>query len=331
MLKLDITAASAGQRANKFLQKYLDNAQSSFIYKMIRKKNIVLNDKKMDGSEILSEGDEIKLYLADETISKFRKNESTDTDISSFSLPKLKILYQNKDIMAVHKPAGVLSQKSKTDDISINEQILSYCKTNGIIDEKAAFTPSVCNRLDRNTTGIILAGISLKGSQYLSQKLKDRSADKFYFTIVKGIFPKNIKCEAYITKDQNNNKSTILSKEEYNHLNNEDKNKYLPVKTGFSLISTNGTYSLIKVKLYTGKSHQIRAHLNFMGYPVVGDGKYGDIQVNRYFRDKYSLKYHLLHSGIFIIDDIIINDELPDIFTKICKKEGLDTSGCFLQ
>ncbi len=331
MLKLDITAASAGQRANKFIQKYLDNAPSSFIYKMIRKKNIVLNDKKMNGNEILKEGDSIKLYLADDTISKFRKKEFSDSNTKPIDLPKLKILYKNQDIMAVHKPLGVLSQKSKSDDISINEQILAYCIDNGIIDKDTTFTPSVCNRLDRNTTGIILAGISLRGSQYLSQKLKDRTADKYYFTIVKGVFPADIDAHAYITKEQSNNKSFILSPNEYNCLKDEEKNIYSYVHTGFKNISTNGKYSLIKVKLFTGKSHQIRAHLSFLGYPVVGDGKYGDIQVNRYFRDKYSLKNHLLHSGVFIIDDIVINDELPENFKKICEKEGLDTLGCFLQ
>lgn len=192
MTELKISERDSGQRLNKFLMKYLNQAPSSFLYKMLRKKNIVLNGKRAKGDEILCTDDDIKLFLSDDTISKFRNcghggsnQTGRNADISPDTLH---VLYRDADIMAVHKPAGILSQKSKEDDYSVNECIIDYCRKYGVLDDRAleTFTPSVCNRLDRNTSGIILAGISLSGSQNLAQILRDRLADKYYYTVVAG-------------------------------------------------------------------------------------------------------------------------------------------------
>ena len=336
MVEINIKDSEAGQRLNKYLLKYLNQATSSFIYKMLRKKNIVLNDKKAKGDELLKTGDNIKLYLSDDTISKFRvntfagKNGSTSGKHSFVNdLTKhLKILYENQDIMAVHKEPGVLSQKADKTDYSINEAILDYVTSNDKYSIDDTFTPSVCNRLDKNTSGIILAGITLKGSQFLSKVLKDRSIDKFYYTIVKGSFKKKMTCKAYISKDREKNLSEVLSIDEYNELSkgkNFDSKAYSLINTEFIPISICNNNTLLKIKLITGKSHQIRAHLKFLGYPVAGDMKYGNKQYNKYLYDKYNLKNHLLHAGeVHLTDDITIIDPLPDMFIKICKGEGLN-------
>ncbi len=332
MVEINVKDNESGQRLNKFLLKYLNQATSSFIYKMLRKKNIVLNDKKAAGDEILSSGDNIKLYLSDDTINKFRRvdnngaisgNQSYIMDLSK----KLKILYEDKDIIAVHKEPGDLSQKAEKKDYSINEAIVDYISNNDRFDHSDTFKPSVCNRLDKNTSGIILAGITLKGSQYLSRVLKDRELDKFYFTIVKGDFPKTMTCHAYISKDSAKNLSTVYSEEEYKKLSqNSDFNQkdYSFIKTQFIPISSNNGNTFLKIKLITGKSHQIRAHLKYLGYPMAGDMKYGNKSYNSYMKEKYKLKTHLLHAGIVKLnDDVTINDPLPEIFVKICKGEGL--------
>lgn len=337
MVEINIMDNESGQRLNKFLMKYLSVAPSSFIYKMIRKKNIVLNDKKAKGDEILSAGDSVKLYLSDETISNFRGSakaahkgemasagKSKATELSK----NLKILYEDKDIMAVHKEVGVLSQKAKSEDYSINEAIVDYVASCDRYQHSETFKPSVCNRLDKNTSGIILAGITLKGSQYLSRALKDRSLDKYYYTIVKGSFTERITCQAYISKDSDKNKSSVISVEEYNRLSKENgfnPKDYSPIKTEFIPVSTNGRSSLLKIKLITGKSHQIRAHLKYLGYPMAGDIKYGNKSYNSYMKEKYKLSTHLLHAGIVqLSDEVTINDPLPDIFVRICQGEGLE-------
>lgn len=332
MKEFKINANEAGQRFDKYLKKLLKEANTSFIYKMLRKKNIVLNDKKAAGDEILSLGDNIKLYLSDDTINKFRKNDNNGAVAGNQSFIKnlsknIRILYEDKDIIAVHKEPGILSQKADKNDYSINEAIVDYVSINDRFEHSETFKPSVCNRLDKNTSGIILAGITLKGSQYLSRVLKDRELDKFYFTIVKGNFPKAMTCQAYISKDSAKNLSTVYSEEEYKQLcrtNSFNPKDYSFIKTQFIPVSSNKDNTLLKIKLITGKSHQIRAHLKYLGFPVAGDMKYGNKSYNSYMKDKYNLKSHLLHAGIVKLnDEVTINDPLPEIFVKICKGEGL--------
>lgn len=340
MKELIVSRTDEGQRINKYLLKYLGSAPSSFIYKMMRKKNITLNGSKVKGDEILKENDSIKLFLSDETISNFqneKNNSNANTNISANNA-NLKIddriLYIDDDILVVDKPVGVLSQKADKNDYSINEAIIEYCLHKNIIDNKmlATFKPSVCNRLDRNTSGIIFAGISLKGSKYLGSILKDRTMDKYYFTIVNGVLDKKLDCDGYITKDSNKNVSKVISKECYQKLKSEIKNDYTYINTSFVPVSSNGKFTLLKIKLITGKTHQIRAHLKHLGYPVLGDVKYGNECINRLMREKYKLKNHLLYAGEVIIydypfsndiKDLIIKAKMPDTFEKICKAEGL--------
>lgn len=363
MVEIIIKDSESGQRLNKYLLKYLNQATSSFVYKMLRKKNIVLNDKKAQGDELLACGDNIKLYLADDTIAKFRtgsivkdkainkiagdekaannsaikkrcadKSGATGATNGEHRFVKdltrnLRILYEDKEIMAVHKDAGILSQKADKNDYSINEAIVDFIRVSDKYEKVDTFTPSVCNRLDRNTSGIVLAGITLKGSQFLSKALKDRTVDKYYYTVVKGVFKSRLTCQAYLAKNKDKNLSRVYSVEEYMKLSkdkNFDDKAYQMIKTEFIPISSNNNNTLLKIKLITGKSHQIRAHLKYMGYPVAGDIKYGDKKYNNYLKDKYGLKYHLLHAGeVRLSDDVVIKDPLPDIFMKICKGEGL--------
>ncbi|MBR1815546.1 MAG: RluA family pseudouridine synthase [Lachnospiraceae bacterium] len=350
MKEVIISGRFAGQRLNKFLMKYLNNAPSSFVYKMLRKKNIKLNEKKADGSEILSAGDNVKLYLSDDTIEKFQgspKNKSREIDLPEQNYVNndglfvenirththpfaLDVLYIDDDIIAINKPVGILSQRAKKDDYSINDAVIDYTIEKHIVDrnELNLFKPSVCNRLDRNTSGIIFAGISLKGSQMLTKAFKYRTIDKYYYTIVKGCFDKELVCKGYITRDDKSLKSYIISETEFNELVQNDstiKKEYDIIETYFYPVSTNGNYSLIKVKLVTGKTHQIRAHLAELGFNIIGDMKYGDAESNSYMKDKYGLKSQLLHAGdvYWPEKNIRIHANLPDEFIRICEGEGL--------
>lgn len=333
MRELLIKRNDSGQRLNKYLLKYLNEAPSSFIYKMLRKKNIILNDAKANGDEILIEGDIVKLYLAEETIMKFQSsNIISDNSNSSLHWQDLKILYQDSDVLAVHKPTNLLSQKANAKDISINEIIFDYCVNKQILSKEdlKTFHPSVCNRLDRNTTGIILAGISLKGSQMLSSVLKNREGEKYYFTIVKNDMKRRMHEIAYIKKEKKDNLSEVISEEEYKKLSCTKKDftkLYDRIETEFIPLNNKNGFTFLKIKLITGKSHQIRAHLKMLGYPIIGDPKYGDFSTNQYMREKYKLKNQLLHAGIFIFPDgRIIKDELPEQFQNICKGFGFETN-----
>ena len=313
MQELTITDLEAGQRLNKYMMKYLNQAPSSFIYKMLRKKNITRNGKKASGDEILECGDVIKVFLADETIEKFRVVQAS----KQTSGITLQILYQDPDILAVHKPVGVLSQKAKKDDYSINEAIVDYCLSMRILSEKQleTFHPSISNRLDRNTSGIILAGISLKGSQMLARILKGHTCEKYYYTIVAGEMKQCIHEKAYIVKDTKKNQSKIQK--------HESPGASM-IETAFTPLCTKNGFTLLQVQLFTGKSHQIRAHLQSLGYPMAGDTKYGNPAVNRKLRERYHLNHQLLHAGKLVLPDIPeITDPLPAEFKKIADGLGL--------
>lgn len=313
---ITITEKDAGQRLDKMLGKYLNKAPKSFLYKMLRKKNITLNGKKADGSERLSPQDEIKLFLSDETITGFSEIKVTKVE------HQLDIIYEDKNILIINKPAGLLSQKAQKEDISLVEHLISYLLDTKQITQETlkSFRPGICNRLDRNTSGIIIAGKSLAGLQKMSQLLKDRNIDKYYQCIVKGQIKQKQLIDGYLIKNTSHNKVTISK---------EPKEGAEYIKTQYEPIESNADFTLLKVKLLTGKSHQIRAHLKSIGHPIVGDGKYGDVAVNKMVKKNYKLKHHLLHSWQLILPELegefmslsnkIIEAPLPEYFQELIK------------
>ncbi len=308
----------AGQRLDKLLAKLLNKAPKSFIYKMLRKKNITLNGKKADGSEKLGVKDEIKLFLSDETYSLF--SEEVQTTAVEHALD---IIYEDKHLLILNKPLGILSQKAEKEDISMVEHVISYLLTTNQItrEQLISFKPAVCNRLDRNTGGILIAGKSLLGLQEMSRLLKDRSLGKYYLCIVKGKVEKKERIEGYLNKDESKNLVTV-------HPTQTENSEY--ICTEYEPIAyAEHKYTLLRVKLITGKSHQIRAHLASIGHPILGDYKYGDQKTNHFFKVNYDLSSQLLHSYQMVFPEIrgelsylsgkSFTAELPEQFSKIKK------------
>lgn len=291
MRKLEIGKNEAGQRMDKYLKKYLKEAGSGFLYKMIRKKNILLNDKKAEGKEMLQQGDTITLYLAEETIEKFRGAQDTAVMIPQKKSVKLDIIYEDEDFLILNKPAGMLSQKAGAKDISMVEYLIEYLVTTNQItqEELRTFHPSVCNRLDRNTSGLILAGKTLTGLQSFSQMLKERSMKKYYLALVKGNITKKQHCKAYLWKDAKTNQVRILQ---------QPKKDAEFIETAYEPLWNGKDCALLKVDLITGKSHQIRAHLASLGYPLAGDPKYGNKSWNKQLQEMTGLKRQFLHAWL---------------------------------
>lgn len=285
MEQLQITKNESGQRFDKFLKKYLNQAPPSFIYKMLRKKNIKLNGKKAEGKETLSEGDLVTLFLAEDTVAKFRNQEEK----SSGAKGNISVIFETEDVAIINKPAGMLSQKAKESDISLVEEFIAYCEKNGLSkEEKRAFTPSICNRLDRNTSGLVVAGKTLKGLQKMTELLRTREVEKYYLTIVKGKIPKEIYLRGYLTKDEKNNRVSIT--------NDKISEKSTIVETFFTPVVSLEDFTILKVHLITGKTHQIRAHLASIGHPIIGDSKYGDEKLNHYIKKTFRLNHQMLHA-----------------------------------
>lgn len=305
MREIKITKAEAGQRLNKLLGKYLDAAPQSFIYKMLRKKNIKWNHQKASGNEIVQEGDIIQLYLSDDTIVAFQKDMKAKTDIALQG----DILYEDEDILILNKPVGVLSQKAQAGDYSINEQIVDYYRQKR--GEDHLFTPSVCNRLDRNTSGILLAGMSLKGSQLLSKMLKERSLEKYYYTVVSGVVEGPDRIKGFLAKKENHNQVVIY--ETIEEAKSAGVTKPALIETHYEPVATgrfqDKEFTLLKVRLVTGKTHQIRAHLQSVGHPIIGDGKYGWKNINGRLKKEFGLTHQLLHAGEIVFPE---SGQLPE-------------------
>lgn len=319
MQEIIVSSNEAGQRFDKLLAKYLNEAPKSFIYKMLRKKNIVLNGKKATGNEKLVVGDQIKLFLADDTIEKFSKVEIQRTK------QMLDILYEDENILLINKPVGMLSQKATEKDESLVEHVISYLLDSGQLKESdlRSFKPSICNRLDRNTSGLVVAGKSLAGLQKMGELFKDRSMCKFYRCLVVGEVREKQYVKGFLYKNEQTNKVTVEKKEFKDSL---------PIETEYSPIWSNGKITLLEVHLITGRTHQIRAHLASQNHPIIGDYKYGVKKVNDSFKEKYKLESQLLHAyrlempvleGTFQnISEKQFVAPIPKLFSNILKQEG---------
>ncbi len=325
MQELHVTENEAGQRLDKLLAKFLNQAPKSFLYKMMRKKNIVLNGKKCTGNEKLKQGDSIKLFFSDETIEKF--------SAGTYAIPKkekinmLPIIYEDEQVLLMNKPVGVLSQKAKDSDVSAVEILINYLmETDQLSKEQfRTFHPSICNRLDRNTSGILVAGKTLPALQEMNRFFKERTIAKYYRCLVKGrVIKSEDYIKGYLVKDQKTNKVSITKKK---------TEEGVPIETEYCVIQSNDEVSLLEVHLITGKTHQIRAHLASIGHPIIGDYKYGDKQINEMYRQAYGLKSQLLHAyrlempssngSLAYLNDRKFVAELPDKFIKICKDKGV--------
>lgn len=280
---------SPGSAWTKFLLKYMSLAPKSFIYKMLRKKNITLNGKKAQGNEQLRQGDAVKLFLSDDTIGKF-----SETRTAGYAETELDILYEDKHTIFINKPAGMLSQKAAAEDVSLVEHLIAYLLKTGQISEEAlaTFRPSVCNRLDRNTSGIVAAGKSLAALQQLSAMFRERSLKKYYLCLVHGRVTEARRISGFLSKDERTNRVRVQRAGERRSPQKEEariETEYRPLRSGDGV-------TLLEVHLITGKTHQIRAHLAAEGHPIIGDYKYGMRSVNDSFKREYGLSTQLLHS-----------------------------------
>ena len=300
MKEFVISDRQAGQRLDKYLGKVLDQAPKSFLYKMLRKKNIVLNDKKADGREILQKNDAVRIYFSDETFEKFSSGgkQAGKEAMQNCAVDRTdpQIIYEDADILFVDKPAGVLSQKAKESDDSINEWAIRYLLRSGQLaqDDLVDFKPSIGNRLDRNTSGLITVGKTISGLQQLGTWFHDHTAKKYYRCIVAGEVCESGELDGFLKKDAKTNQVQILPVAE------ADAQR---IRLSYRPVTCFKGYTDLEILLHTGKTHQIRAQLAQMKHPILGDPKYGDLRENKSWKQKTGLNRQLLHAARLELPD----------------------------
>lgn len=319
MREFTIESQEAGQRFDKYLKKHFPGMSSGLLYKQLRKKNITLNQMKAQGNEILQAGDLVRCFFSDETFRVFQGMPGTgvsgkedakhpvDTaneyEKAYVTLKGMEILFENEDVLILNKPAGCLSQKAEPKDLTANEWLIGYLLSNGKLQREklSVCKPSVCNRLDRNTSGILLCGKTLAGSQALGECLKKRILQKYYLTICHGKLSQSMTAEGMLQKDEKNNTVRIRA------ISSGDDAKYAKeqsvlkaresyICTKYDPVLSDEAYTLLKVELMTGKTHQIRAHLSSLGYPLLGDAKYSTEAYLRMDKMRFHQSTQLLHA-----------------------------------
>lgn len=283
MKSFEINKNDAGQRVDKFITKVVPRLPVSLMYKYIRLKRIKLNGSRCDISTRLSEGDIVEMYLNDEFFDVPSENSFMNIQGG------VEIVYEDENILIADKPCGLLVHE---DDDGISDTLINrikkylYEKGEYSPDNEQSFAPSLCNRLDRNTTGLVICAKNAESLRILNQAIKDRAVKKRYLCCLLGTpKPKEAVINAYLIKNQADNMVSIYDKP-------QPSSDCKEIVTGYKVLCENGGLSLCEINLITGRTHQIRAHMAHIGHPVLGDGKYGRNAANR----SYSVKTQALQA-----------------------------------
>lgn len=284
MTEITIQKNDAGQRADRFLSKAYPNLKSSLINKLMRKKRIKLNGAKTEPNVILKEGDVFRFYLSDELLAKEIRDDFREAPA------EISVIYEDENILLVNKPCGLVvhEDNDKSSDTLIS-RVLNYLTKNGEYspEKENSFTPALVNRIDRNTSGIVIAAKNAEALRILSRKIHDRELEKLYLCAVYGEpVPKSATLTAYLKKLSDENRVIV---------SDTPKPDFLTIKTKYRVLNSRGDLSLLEVDLLTGRTHQIRAHFAHIGHPLLGDGKYGTSDTNAKNK-KYGAKAQALCS-----------------------------------
>ena len=325
MREIPITEQDAGRRLDRFLNRLLPVAGTGFLYKMLRKKNITLNNAKAAGTETLEAGDVVRIWFSDETYDKFsgripnigeEKKTETKAERKVKETYELSILFEDQHVIVIDKQAGLLSQKSAAEDISVNELLLEHLgfKSDCGCAQKI-FRPSACHRLDRNTSGVLVCGKTYKGLKTMTDMIRLREVEKYYLCLVRGETPENFTLRDHLLKERGENIVTVVPEG-----TPKAKEAVLEAET----LGTANGISLLRVRLVTGRSHQIRVQLAHAGHPLLGDPKYGDERLTDVaaLPVEKKIKRPMLHAYALVFPEELTEEMIEKVFLGSAEQFG---------
>ena len=272
MREIIVKTNDSGQRLDKFLNKYMPNLPNSMLYKGLRKECVRLNGKHVkDGGVKLCEGDVLKLYFKDEF---FEKEQRKDSFKEIKILPD--IVYEDENIILVNKPQGMCVHEDENGTgTTLIDAVKAYLWRKGEYnpDEEQSFVPALCNRIDRNTQGIVISAKNAEALRIMNEKIKQREVEKYYICVVDGIMKKkHDTLKAFLRRDEKKKQVYVFD---------SPKPDAKTILTEYKVLKEGKSRSLLQIHLLTGRTHQIRAHMAHVGHPLIGDGKYGNPEINR--------------------------------------------------
>ncbi len=293
MKEFIINQNDSGQRVDKFVTKALPDLPKSMMYRLFRKKDIKINGKRCDISAVLSEGDVVRVYVKDE-VSAVKEHDMSFINAKN----DLDVVYEDDNIIIVFKPVGLDSHsngESHSDTLINRIKLFLYNKKEFMPSSESSFAPALCSRLDRNTSGLVTAAKNALALREMNSAIKDGNVHKIYHCLTVSKPPKkNDIITAFHKKDESRNMVKI---------SDSPLDGFREIKTGYSVLKEKNGLFLIEVTLYTGRTHQIRAHLAHINAPILGDGKYGNVNLNKkygVFRQSlcaYSLRFDFSESS----------------------------------
>ncbi len=281
MKEFQIQENDSGQRLDRFLQKALPHLPNSLFYKWIRTKHIKVNRKRCTPDQRLCSGDLVTLFVSDEY---FAEGAKAPTPTAQFleAPADLDILFENEQILIVSKPVGlVVHCDNRQAPDTLIHRVLHYLYNTDAYEpsQEQSFTPALCNRLDRNTGGIVIAAKTASALREMNRLIRENRIHKAYLCTVVGKPPKR-QDTLHAWHKKSNTHNTVI-------IRNEKADGFLPITTGYRVLAEHGTHCLLSIDLITGRTHQIRAHLAHIGCPILGDNKYGNSKENRKAHCKY--------------------------------------------
>lgn len=287
MQKFVVKDTEDGQTLEKYVKKVLNVAPLAFIYKMFRKKDIKVNGHWQDRKYVVTAGEEVSIYITDSQLDEFnKKSEYTASDYI-----KDWIVYEDKNVIFINKPRGVLVQKDDhSNDKALDQMVIEYLMYKGEYDpfDEVAFKPGPAHRIDRNTSGFVIFGKNHASLVYLFELLKNHELiGKHYLSLVCGDIEKGDEVNAPLRKNFDQKKVVVA----------KTKDGGKPSRTIYKPVKRFGDYTLLDLTLVTGRTHQIRVHMSYIRHHVVGDTKYGDFKANNYFEKEFGFKNQFLHAS----------------------------------